>query len=95
MLTRRVMAETGPHWVRAWWAAAALALVVLGGLVTLLTRWTGFNRTAPVFTDETASIARLGQALVSPDAYVLPFEIASVLLLAALVGSIYIAGQRK
>lgn len=37
------------------------------------------------------SVARMGRAFVSADGYVLPFEIASVLLLAALVGAIYIA----
>ncbi|MBC6940667.1 MAG: hypothetical protein DWB59_11690 [Anaerolineae bacterium] len=37
----------------------------------------------------------LSKALVSPDAYVLPFEVASVLLLAALVGAVYIAFQPK
>ena len=37
----------------------------------------------------------LGQALVSPDGYVLPFEVASVLLLAALIGAIMIAWERK
>ena len=37
------------------------------------------------------SIAALGRAFVSPDAFVLPFEIASVLLLAALIGSIWVA----
>jgi len=34
-------------------------------------------------------------ALVSPNAYVLPFEVASVLLLAALVGAIVVAWERK
>ncbi len=38
-----------------------------------------------------SSVVRMGRAFVSADAYVLPFEIASVLLLAALVGSIIIA----
>lgn len=37
------------------------------------------------------SIASLGRAFVSPDQYVLPFELASILLLAALIGSILIA----
>jgi NADH:ubiquinone oxidoreductase subunit 6 (subunit J) len=37
------------------------------------------------------SVVRLGEAFVSPVAYVLPFEIASVLLLAALVGAIIVA----
>ncbi len=37
------------------------------------------------------SVAAMGRAFVSPDAFVLPFEIASVLLLAALIGSIWVA----
>jgi NADH:ubiquinone oxidoreductase subunit 6 (subunit J) len=37
------------------------------------------------------SVAALGRAFVNPDAYVLPFEVASILLLAALIGSILIA----
>ena len=37
------------------------------------------------------SVERMGQAFVSADAYVIPFEIASVLLLAAMVGAILIA----
>jgi NADH:ubiquinone oxidoreductase subunit 6 (subunit J) len=32
--------------------------------------------------------------LVSPDAYVMPFEVASVLLLSALVGAVYIASRK-
>ena len=41
------------------------------------------------------SVARIGRSFVSADAYVLPFELASVLLLAALVGSIIIAWPRS
>jgi NADH:ubiquinone oxidoreductase subunit 6 (subunit J) len=37
------------------------------------------------------SVARLGVSFVNPDAYVIPFEVASVLLLAALVGAIVVA----
>jgi NADH-quinone oxidoreductase subunit J len=37
------------------------------------------------------SINALGRSFVNPDAFVLPFEIASVLLLAALIGSVWIA----
>jgi NADH-quinone oxidoreductase subunit J len=41
------------------------------------------------------SVSALGVYLVSPDAYVLPFELASVLLLAALVGAIVVAWPEK
>ncbi len=37
------------------------------------------------------SVAALGRSFVSPDAFVLPFEVASILLLAALIGSIWVA----
>ncbi len=37
------------------------------------------------------SVAELGKSFVSVDAFVIPFEIASVLLLAALVGAILVA----
>ncbi|MEZ4515492.1 MAG: NADH-quinone oxidoreductase subunit J [Chloroflexota bacterium] len=38
-----------------------------------------------------SSVARLGRAFVSADGFLLPFILISILLLAALVGSIYIA----
>jgi len=41
------------------------------------------------------SVVALGQSFVDPHAYVLPFEVASVMLLAALVGSIFIAKPRS
>jgi NADH-quinone oxidoreductase subunit J len=37
----------------------------------------------------------LGQALVSPNAYAIPFEVASVLLLAALIGAIIVAWDKR
>jgi NADH-quinone oxidoreductase subunit J len=41
------------------------------------------------------SVVQLGTALVSVDQFVLPFELASVLLLAALVGAIVVAWPEK
>ena len=40
-------------------------------------------------------IGELGLALVDPERFALPFEVTSILLLAALVGAIYIAYGRK
>jgi NADH-quinone oxidoreductase subunit J len=50
---------------------------------------------APPLDPAADPLRLLGAALVAPDAYVLPFELASVLLLAALIGSIFIAWERK
>ena len=41
------------------------------------------------------AIGLLGDALISPDAFVLPFEVASVLLVAALIGAVYVAFTRR
>ena len=40
------------------------------------------------------SIQRLGESLVNPNGFVLPFEVASVLLLVALVGAVIIAREK-
>jgi NADH-quinone oxidoreductase subunit J len=95
MLTRRTMSETGPGLNRGWWLSAIIAVVTFGGLTWLLQGWDGFMKTAPDLASGFDSVPMLAQALVSPEAFVLPFEVASVLLLAALVGAVYIAFQKK
>jgi NADH:ubiquinone oxidoreductase subunit 6 (subunit J) len=39
--------------------------------------------------------AAIGRAFLDPDQYLIPFEVASVLLLAALVGAAYLARRRR
>jgi NADH-quinone oxidoreductase subunit J len=95
MLTRRVMQDSGSQVIRAWWLAAILAVVVFGGLVYMLSNWSGFWNLPPTLANADAPLVQLGLALVSPNAYMVPFEVASVLLLAALIGAIYVAFQRK
>ena len=72
-----------------------VAIVTFGGLVWLLQGWSGFATEMPAMPSGLDAVQALANALVSPDAYVLPFEVASVLLLAALVGAVYIAFQKK
>lgn len=95
MLTRRTMSETGAGLNRGWWLSAVIAVIMFGGLTWLLQGWDGFSKTAPALGSSFDSIGALSQALVSPEAFVLPFEVASILLLAALVGAVYIAFQKK
>jgi len=91
MLTRRDMRDSGPQLNRNWWLGVIVAALVFAGLVFLLQGWNGFTRTAADLPSGFEPIGLLGEALVSPEAYVLPFEVASVLLLAALVGAVYVA----
>jgi NADH-quinone oxidoreductase subunit J len=95
MLTRHVMQEVGPQVNTGWWLAGLLALVLFGGLTWMLSTWEGFSAQAPEMASSADPLRQLGQALVSPSGYVLPFELASVLLLAAMIGAIVIAWERK
>jgi NADH-quinone oxidoreductase subunit J len=95
MLTRKDMRDQGPQHNPGWWAGALLAVLVFAGLFALLQGWKGVSGTASQIPAGFDQISELGNALVSPDAYVLPFEVASVLLVAALVGAVYVAFNRK
>ena len=95
MLTRKEMLDRGQQTRASGWVAALLGLLILVGLVFLILGQPNVNRTAAEIPAGVDTLRALGTALVSPDAYVLPFEVASVLLLAALVGAVYIAGFGK
>jgi NADH-quinone oxidoreductase subunit J len=95
MLTRREMRDQGPQMNKNWWFGGLLAVLTFGGLISLLQGWSGLSKTAAAFPSDFDTVTALGNALVSPDAYVLPFEVASVLLVAALVGAVYVAFNRK
>jgi NADH-quinone oxidoreductase subunit J len=94
MLTRRVMADEQIQRNSQWGLALVVAVAALVGLIGLILMpshtWATLQ---DVNTD--ASIAALGRALTDPDGFVLPFQIASVLLTVALVGAIAVAGEKK
>jgi NADH-quinone oxidoreductase subunit J len=91
MLTRRLMAEGREAVNSEWWLSAALLIILLLAIIGRVPSWYG---TAPQ-VDVSDSIAELGQSLVNPDLYVLPFEVASVMLLVALIGAIIIAREGR
>jgi NADH-quinone oxidoreductase subunit J len=93
MLTRRVMTETGPQVNRLWWLATFVAAVMFAALVGLLAQVPSWWSATPGVLGQQAAVMvqELGQSLVDLNRYVIPFEVASVLLLAALIGSIVLA----
>jgi len=95
MLTRREAMEKGRQTRNNWWIPVLLGLFILIGLVVLILSVPGVERTATALPSGLDTVQALGMALVSPDAYVLPFEVASVLMLAALVGAVYVATVDK
>jgi NADH-quinone oxidoreductase subunit J len=95
MLTRRVAADIGPQTNANWPWALALAVVILGGLIWMFSGWGGLATVPAPLARSFDGVNALGTALVAPNGFVLPFELASVLLLAALIGAIMIAWERK
>jgi len=95
MLTRRVKQEAGSSVNKGWWLAGLMSLVLFTALVWMFSTWSGFQTTLPGMPANIDTIKMLGTALVSPNGYVIPFEIASVLLLAAMIGAVVVAWERK
>lgn len=91
MLTRRVMQDIGPQTNRMWWVAALLAVVLFAALWFVLPQVT-FPITAGGVPANSLQV--LGRSMVDPNLYALPFEVASVLLVVALIGSIVVAGDK-
>jgi NADH:ubiquinone oxidoreductase subunit 6 (subunit J) len=89
MLTRRVMNEAPGGQTNNQWAVAAFTATMLFFVLisaTVSQEWNVLSTEPPADV-----ISALGEAFLGP--YILPFEIISVLLLAALVGAIIIARE--
>jgi NADH-quinone oxidoreductase subunit J len=90
MLTRRLMSkemeQQNTQWIPS--ALGALALFLVLGWIVYTTSWPVVESPAPA-----DPISLLGEELLTT--YLVPFEIASVLLLAALVGAILIGRERE
>jgi NADH-quinone oxidoreductase subunit J len=92
MLTRRVMHDTGPQVNRNWWLAAIISLVLFASLVAMFSMVSDLPTGAGSLPlDENQLLVDLGRSLVDVNRFVVPFEVASILLLAALIGAMMIA----
>jgi len=91
MLSQRLMEPgykaSNEQWV--WAVVAAVALFAVLAFILLKVGWPTAEASVP-----SGTITELGKALVDPDQYLLVFEVASMLLLAALVGAVVIAREK-
>jgi len=92
MFTRHVSEEEKPYGPNSGYGFGA-AFLAFAGLVMMLGDWLPANTTAPEF-DSSSMVASLGAAFFSGDGYVIPTLAASILLLAALIGAIFVAWRR-
>ena len=95
MLTRKVMKDSGPQTNTSWGLAALISGAFFASSVFTIVNWSDASKTPAPLAEGIDTVTQLGVALVSPDAYVIPFEVASVLLLAALIGAIVVSWDRN
>jgi len=97
MMTRRLMQAVEAPFNSQRWLGLFGSIITFVILAVVLGRYWSTQPTASDFVASVdpeilnGSVARLGASFVNPDAYVIPFEVASILLLAALVGAIVVA----
>jgi len=90
MLTRRIMDPQQPRFNSQWGLVGGFAALLFVGLAAVVTRVVWPLAAGEVPAD---AIAQLGVDFVG--IYAVPFEIASVLLVVAMIGAIIIARERE
>jgi NADH:ubiquinone oxidoreductase subunit 6 (subunit J) len=90
MLTRRLMDPQQPRFNSQWGLVGGFAALLFVGLAAVVTRVAWPVAAGAAVADP---IGRLGADFVGP--YTVPFEVASVLLVAAMIGAIIIARERE
>lgn len=95
MLTRRMMFDESTQFNRQVVISAITALALFSAVVYGLSRWPGFTLTSQAIPADFDPIVRMGVSLVSPDQFLIPFEVASILLLAALIGAIFVGREKR
>jgi NADH-quinone oxidoreductase subunit J len=90
MLSRGIMGRQRQS-NQQWWIAALVALLifVVLGVVLWQVEWPVADQQA--LSSPSVAISQLGMELMGP--YAIPFEVASILLLAALVGAVILARE--
>lgn len=95
MLTRNVMEDVGPQVHRNWWWIGLITAGLFFIISLTLSTWSGFSTTVRAVGENGEDLAAFGKALVDPAGYMIPFEVASLVLLAALIGAVYVAADKK
>ena len=101
MLTQNAMGRNANPYAGQWWLVGIICVVLAAGIIYAVDgskmALVGVDASANLVSAGAAhgSIARLGQLLYSPFdySYVLPFEIASIVLLVAIIGAIVIGRE--
>jgi len=72
-----------------------LSILFFSTLILLMGQWPAFSSTAPELEAGRDTVRELGVALYSPNGFIIPVEVASVLLLGAMIGALVVARPKK
>jgi NADH-quinone oxidoreductase subunit J len=96
MLTRNIMSDDEIQINRSWGIVMLLVLIFAVIFISQLSSSAVISTTlVPLEFQGQENIIAFGEGLLDPAGYALPFELASLLLLGALVGGVYIAMDKK
>jgi NADH-quinone oxidoreductase subunit J len=95
MLIHNVMDASQRQVNRGFIFAGVASVVLFAGLVFVLSAWSRFQTTPSGLPVQVDDLALLGQAFADPEGFVVPFEAVTLLLLAAMIGGIFIAREHK
>jgi NADH-quinone oxidoreductase subunit J len=95
MLTRKALEDTGSQVNKTWVVSLVIVIfTAIGGLLAFRS-WGVLSAFPTELLSMHYDIGELGMALVDTEGFALPFEVTSILLLAALVGAVFIAFQGR
>lgn len=94
MLTREAIDDSFINNHR-WILTALVALIGLAGLLLMFFTWPQAGTFTVSLTDAQRDIGEMGMALLDPEGYLVPFEVSSILLLAALIGAVHVGISRR
>jgi NADH-quinone oxidoreductase subunit J len=95
MMTRHITGDPGSRFNTNQIVALLLVIALFAGLAWMVLSWGGSTATTLPLDQRADPVRMLGVALVSPDGYILAFELVSILLLGALIGALMLAWERK
>jgi NADH-quinone oxidoreductase subunit J len=94
MLTHDSMEDRGHQVNGKWLLPFILVMAIFIGILFLYTSWPASWALAPAGSGG-EEITQLGKSFVDPHGYLVPFEVASILLITALLGAIYLGLGRQ
>lgn len=96
MLTKDIMTDEEQQLNRSWGIVFLLVVIFAVIFINQVSQTDVFHITLQTLNfDGQDSIIAFGEGLLDPTAFALPFELASLLLVGALIGGVYLAMDRK